>query len=62
MISNGSLITPLIIEKMTGLWHLERIQITMDVIEIPSEYALVTEACGSGGIPDQNEGPMNDIF
>lgn len=30
MISNGSLITPEIIEKMTGLWHLDRIRITMD--------------------------------
>ena len=30
MISNGSLITPEIIEKMVGLWHLDRIQISMD--------------------------------
>lgn len=34
----------------------------MDVIEIPDEYALVTAGCGSTGISDLNEGPMNDIF
>ena len=41
MISNGSLITPAIIEKMTGLWHLYRIQITMDGNE--SDY--ITRKC-----------------
>ena len=33
MISNGSLITQDIIAKMTGLWHLDRIQISMDGAE-----------------------------
>lgn len=33
MISNGSLITPEIIEKMTGLWRLMEIQISMDGAE-----------------------------
>ncbi len=33
MISNGSLITPGIIEKMTGLWNLSRIQVSMDGAE-----------------------------
>ena len=33
MVSNGSLITPEIVEKMTGLWQLERIQISMDGAE-----------------------------
>ena len=33
MISNGSLITPEIVEKMTGDWKLDRIQISMDGAE-----------------------------
>ena len=33
MISNGSLITPGILEKMTGLWRLRNIQISMDGAE-----------------------------
>ncbi len=33
MVSNGSLITPEIVEKMTGLWQLERIQVSMDGAE-----------------------------
>lgn len=33
MISNGSLITPAIVEKMTSLWHLESIQLSMDGAE-----------------------------
>ena len=33
MVSNGSLITPETIEKMTDLWRLERIQISMDGAE-----------------------------
>lgn len=33
MISNGSLITPEIIGKMTGLWHLRSLQISMDGAE-----------------------------
>ena len=33
MVSNGSLVTPEIIEKMTGLWHLKRIQISVDGAE-----------------------------
>lgn len=41
MISNGSLITPEIIGKMTGLRHLYRIQITMDGNE--SDY--ITRKC-----------------
>lgn len=30
MVTNGSLITPEIIEKMTGLWNVQQVQITMD--------------------------------
>ena len=33
MTSNGSLITPAILEKMTGLWNLKNIQISMDGAE-----------------------------
>lgn len=36
MISNGSLITPAVIEKMVGLWRLEHIQISMDGAEADS--------------------------
>ena len=38
MVSNGSLITPEILAKMTGLWQLDRIQISMDGAE--SDYIL----------------------
>ena len=38
MISNGSLITPEVIDKMTGDWHLHRIQISMDGAE--QDYIL----------------------
>lgn len=33
MVSNGSLITPAVLEKMTGPWNLKRIQISMDGAE-----------------------------
>ena len=33
MITNGSLITPAVIEKMLGLWNIKRIQISMDGAE-----------------------------
>ena len=45
MISNGSLITPQIIEKMTGPWHLDRIQISMD----GDEDVEPPDPVGSGG-------------
>ena len=38
VVSNGSLITPEILAKMTGLWQLDRIQISMDGAE--SDYIL----------------------
>lgn len=38
MISNGSLITPEVVRKMTGLWKLKRIQISMDGNEADYKY------------------------
>jgi radical SAM protein with 4Fe4S-binding SPASM domain len=44
VISNGSLVTPQILEKMRGLWNVKHVQISMDGAE--EDYAARKRYCG----------------